>query len=51
MKGKEHCVVITEECGVNSEALIGSTERLTLQTRYCINLCRYKRVRLYLHSD
>jgi hypothetical protein len=33
---------------VNSEELIGTTESLTLYTRCRINLCRYKRVRLYL---
>jgi hypothetical protein len=33
---------------VNSEELIGTAESLTLYTRSGINLCRYKRVRLYL---
>ena len=33
---------------INSEELTGTTEYLTLQTRYRISRCRYKRVRLYL---
>jgi hypothetical protein len=33
----------------NSEELIGTTEYLTLQTRFRKNQCRYKRVRLYVY--
>jgi hypothetical protein len=33
---------------VNGEELIGTTEYLTLLTRYRINHCRYKQVRLYI---
>jgi hypothetical protein len=32
---------------VNSEELLGTTEYLTLYTRFRINRCRYSRVRLY----
>jgi hypothetical protein len=35
---------------VNSEALTGTTEYLTLYTRCRINRCRYNRVRLYMRS-
>jgi len=33
---------------VNSEELVGTTEYLTLKTRFRINRCRLNRVRLYL---
>jgi hypothetical protein len=33
---------------VNSEELIGTTEYMTLYTKYRINRCRYNRVRLYI---
>jgi len=33
---------------VNSEELVGTTEYLTLYTKYRKNRCRYKQVRLYI---
>ena len=33
---------------VKSEELTGTTEYPTLYTRYRVNRCRYKRVRLYI---
>jgi hypothetical protein len=33
---------------VNNDELIRITEELILQSRYRINRCRYKRVRLYI---
>jgi hypothetical protein len=33
---------------VNSVELTGTTESLTLQTRYSIKRCRYNRIQLYL---
>jgi len=43
-------VVLTEGYNVivNGEELIDTTEYPTLYTRYRINRCRYKRVRLYI---
>jgi len=40
--------VLTDECNViiNNEELIGTTERLTLQSRHRLNRCRYNRIRL-----
>jgi hypothetical protein len=35
---------------VNSEELIGTTERGTSYARCRLNRCRYNRVRLYLHN-
>ena len=42
-------IVLTKEYNilVNSEELIGTTEYLTLQTRFRTNRCRYNRSRPY----
>ena len=40
----------TLHCLVNSEKLIDTREYLTLQARYRIIRCRYKRVQLYFRS-